>query len=132
MVKAFGITVAAIALLAAGFFGIHWYIYQEKQGDGSAGVVPYRGELSGEYACVPQNGKIPGENEECLLGLKTNAGEYYLIDFNLMSQTPPEMKKGDQVSANGMITPIEMLSTDHWQSYELKGIFSVTDSLNVE
>lgn len=121
--------IAGLALLVviAGFYAFNTYIYIEKQGDG--GVVSYRGTLTGEYVCLPHTDTDGPQTMECALGIKTDVGEYYAVDFAAMSQIPPALITGDRFSANGLITPIELLSTDYWQIYDIEGIFSVTDSV---
>ncbi len=113
----------AIGLLIAGFYALNNYIYTEKQGDGS--VEPYRAELSGEYVCLNE------DEEECMKGLQIDDGSRYGIDFMLMSQTPPVLTIGDRISAKGVVVPIERLSADVWQQYNIEGIFSVTDSVEI-
>jgi hypothetical protein len=122
------ISITFIVLIAS-FFALNTYIYNEKQAAPSEEIKPYRGTLSGEYVCLPHTNQNGPQTLECAFGIKTTSGEYYAVDFNLMSQTPPELKAGDKFTANGTITPIEMLSTDHWKKYPIKGIFSITDSV---
>jgi len=94
--------------------------------------IPQRAELSGEFLCLPHIDTAGPQTEECAFGLKTDDGIYYAIDFGAMSQTvPAELKSGVRISASGVMVPIEQLSTDHWQRYPIKGIFSVTDSLKI-
>ena len=123
------LAVVAVALVA-GFYALNAYIYAEKQGDPND-VVSYRGTLSGEVVCLPHVGDGP-HTMECAYGLKTDAGEHYALDLNLMSQEHRPLETGERISANGLITPVEMLSSDHWRTYDIEGIFSVTDSLTVE
>jgi len=126
MHKEFYIALGTLAVLVAAFFAVNSYIYTAKQGDGV--VESYRGTLSGEYVCLPHKDTSGPQTDECAFGLKTDTGEYYAVDFALMSQTAPQLAMGERFSANGVITPIEMLSSDHWRIYDIKGIFSVTDS----
>jgi hypothetical protein len=104
------------------------YIYAQKQADVDEIPMPYRGTLAGEYVCLPP--ASGSDASECIPALQTDHGKYYVIDFMLMSQLKPDLREGDSFSASGLITPIEYLSTDHWQKYplEIEGIFSVTDS----
>lgn len=92
--------------------------------------TPKRTSLTGEYLCLPHTDTTGPQTEECAAGLKTDDGAYYAIDFGLMSQTIPSLKSGDRISAEGVLTPIEQLSSDHWQKYPIKGIFSITNSVN--
>lgn len=120
----FSILMLAIAVYA--FFSFaNTVIYDAKQGDMSD-IKPYRASLTGEYICLNQ-----GSEEDCLPGLLTEVNERYSINFMLMSQIAPPIQIGDTISANGSVTPIEMLSTDMWQQYDIEGIFSVTDSVEV-
>lgn len=127
--KALIYTIAAAVVLTAGFFFLNAYIYAEKQGEENLSYEPYRATLSGEYVCLPHSTTGDFETKECIFGIKTDAEEYYGIDFGLMSQTPPELRVGERFSANGVVTPIERLSTDFWQKYAVEGIFSVTDGV---
>jgi hypothetical protein len=92
---------------------------------------PYRATLAGEYVCLPHKDTSSPQTDECIFGLRTEGGEYYAIDFYLMSQMHKPLSIGDTLSAAGVVTAVERLSSDHWQKYDVKGIFSVTDSLVV-
>lgn len=125
--KILAILGAAALVLLAGFFSFNAYIYNQKQAENP--IERYRGTLSGEFLCLPHVDTAGPQTDECAFGLKTDAGEYYAVDFALMSQMAPEITPGERFTASGMITPIEMLSTDHWRKYQVVGIFSVTDSV---
>lgn len=116
-----------VVILLAGFFALNSYIYQEKQADPAEEITAYRATLTGEYVCLPHTDQNGPQTLECAFGIKTDVGEYYAVNFAAMSQTAPDLKIGDRFTASGTITPIEMLSTDHWQKYPVEGIFSVTD-----
>lgn len=121
--------IAAGMLLVAGFYAFNAYIYDQKQAD-PGDVVSYRATLEGEVVCLPHVGDGP-HTMECAYGLKTDVGEHYALDLTLMSQQHAPLETGERISANGTVTPVEMLSTDHWRTYDIEGIFSVTDSLEV-
>lgn len=125
--KAIGFyALVVIVCLVAAFYALNNYIYQEKQGENT--YEPYRATLSGEYLCLPHSETSDLQTTECAFGLKTETEEYYAIDFYLMSQEHTELAVGTRISANGLVTPIERLSTDYWKIYPIEGIFSVTDS----
>lgn len=126
MKKTFLLFLAALAVIAAAFYAFNAYIYAEKQGD-PGDVDRYRASLEGEVVCLPHVGDGP-TTLECALGLRTDAGEHYALDFTLLSIEYSAPDTGARFAANGMVTPIEMLSSDHWQRYDVEGIFSVTDS----
>lgn len=86
-----------------------------------------RTTLTGTYACLPHKVTTGPQTDECASGLKLANGSYYALDFQLMSQPIPEHQNGDTMTASGLLTPIEAISTDQWQKYDIKGFFSVTD-----
>jgi hypothetical protein len=85
--------------------------------------------LTGVYECLPHRDTSGPQTMECALGMKTDDGNHYAIDLNLLETTAPNLQTGDRFTANGLMTPIEMLSSDHWQKYDVTGIFSITDSI---
>lgn len=127
--KTIAILGGALVVLLGAFFYLNAYIYEEKQEPNA--IEAYRGTLTGEFLCFKSASAQP-QGEECVSGMQTDTGELYSIDFSLMSQTPPTLTPGERFSASGLITPIEMLSTDHWRQYGIVGIFSVTDSVKKE
>lgn len=128
MHKIFTTLAITIVLLVAGFYAFNVFIYNEKQGTGEP-TGPYRGTLVGEYTCLPHKNTNGPQTLECALGIKIDTGEYYALDFGPSSQTQSKFQTGDRFRANGTITPIELLSTNHWQKYDVEGIFSVTDGV---
>ncbi len=122
MKKALLITGITAIVLILGFYALNAYIY-EKQGDGN--IESYFGTLTGEMVCLPHKDTTGPQTKECAIGMKTDVGEHYGLDFSVLSQTRPDIETGDRFTASGRITPIEMLSSDHWQKYDVKGILSV-------
>lgn len=120
------IIILAIVGIVIGFYSFNNYIYQEKQVDNST-YAPYRGTLTGVQTCLPGPQIL-----ECVIGVRTDSGEYYALDFGAISQTSIEEQIGQRFSANGLITPIENINSDRWHEYNVKGIFSVIDSVKVE
>jgi len=123
------IILGALAVLAG--FLVFSYKHSEKEPGGNtpSSVAAYRATLSGEYLCLPHTVTSGPQTLECALGLKTDDGKYYALDFNLSSQMPPPFATGDRLEASGVVTPVAMLNTDNWQKYPIVGIFSVTDSV---
>lgn len=88
--------------------------------------TPQQAVLAGEYVCL-QSSQASTTNQ-CKPGLKTDAGKYYAIDFNLSSQTEPPLVIGDRLEGSGLITPVEALSSNMWQQYNIVGILSITSA----
>ena len=66
------------------------------------------------------------------VGFRGDDGNYYALDFNLMKQARPTLRSGAHFSANGIYTPVEMLSNDKIQGLVGRGIFSVTDTVVIK
>ncbi|MCF7831899.1 MAG: hypothetical protein K9M36_03380 [Candidatus Pacebacteria bacterium] len=124
------IVLLVIVGIVAGFYALNNYIYKEKQ-DGGVVVESYRATLTGVQVCLSHKDTSGPQTMECAIGIETDTGEYYALDLNLMSQVMTEISQGERFTATGVVTPIEYLSTDHWQKYNVQGIFSVTDSVSM-
>lgn len=86
-------------------------------------VVPFETSLTGEYGCIPHKKTSGPQTLECALGVKTVEGDYYSIDTSQLSQEfVMSLQVGQKIIVSGHVVPVEMLSTDHWQKYNLKGI----------
>lgn len=95
-------------------------------------MISRRVTLTGRQVCLPHRDTMGPQTLECAMGIQTNDGKYYALDFTLMSQIPPTIQNGKTFTASGLLTPVQMLSTDQWQKYNMEGIFSVTDSVVIE
>lgn len=116
-------------LLVGAYFFLNHVLYK---GNPNKALEPVRTELAGTYACLQHKDAASAEDGNCLPGLRTEDGLYYALDTGLMSQGKPPLAAGDRISAQGILTPIERLSTDFWDTYTVTGIFSVTSDLLVE
>lgn len=129
--KKFLITlISLIAVSVVAFFALNNYIYEEKQGD-PKDTTPYEATLTGEQVCLPHKDTRGPQTLECAFGMKLDTGEYYALDFNRSPQGITTLKTGDRFKATGIVTPIEMLSSDQWKKYDIQGIFSITSALEV-
>lgn len=128
--KKIRIIVAAVVAILILFFILNRYVFN-KRPEGDTGVGSYRATLTGEYVCLPNKDKDIPETADCASGIKTEDGEYYAIDFTLMSQEMGEIETTQQITANGLLTPVERLSSKRWQQYDVDGVFFVTDSVEI-
>jgi len=94
-------------------------------GSTNESMVPQRAVLKGEYACLLHRDTSGPQTMECALGIKTEDGIYYALSFNLL-ESQNNANVGDRIQVEGLVIPTEMLSTDHWRKYNMKGIMEVT------
>jgi hypothetical protein len=102
--------------------------------DSRQDILPINGgpitiTLSGTYVCLPFiDTKMPASGE-CVFGLKTDDGVYYMVNFGQSASAKQQFDKRAHITAEGFVTPKEALSTDHWVPYNMKGIFTITKTL---
>jgi hypothetical protein len=113
-----------ICFLFTAFYAFNNYIYNQKQSRPNQ-IEPYMATLSGEYVCLPHRDQSGPQTLECALGIKTSTGEYYALDLNKISPSTLDFATGDNLKVTGTVTPIERLSANHWQKYQVTGILSV-------
>ena len=87
--------------------------------------------LEGQVICLQYKDSSSPHTLECAIGIKTDEGVSYALDTNKMPNSLLEYTTGDRIRGEGFITPVEMLSSDQWQKYEVRGIFSLTDRLQI-
>ena len=92
-------------------------------------IVSERKTLTGEYVCLPHRDTSGPQTMECAFGLKTAPDTYYALDTYVYSgDVFMNLSMGTRVTVEGLVTPVEMLSSDHWQKYNIKGIMSVASA----
>lgn len=121
--------VIIVPLLA--FFLLNNFIYTQKQSTQQPNVEPYTATLTGYYECLPHTDSSVPQTDECVYGMRTDDGEYYALDFSSLPEETIKLIDGERVSGTGTVTPIEMLSTDQWKKYPIKGILSVSEPLEI-
>jgi hypothetical protein len=90
--------------------------------------------LDGEYTCLPHRGSGP-HTMECAFGMKAanTTDTYYALDTQFLNaDTLMKIETGTRIRVVGTLTPIEMLSSDRWKSYDIKGIMSATSLVVVK
>lgn len=136
-----------VIVLVAAFFAVTNYMYpanlnnstnlpwMSEQG-ANPSYTPYRATLTGVKVCLPHKNNSGPQTLECAIGMKADSGEYYALDFNQLSQERDDSYLQDRqqirFTASGVVNPIENLSSDHWQKYDIKGIFTPTDTVIID
>lgn len=91
-------------------------------------------DLEGQTVCLPHRDTSGPITLECAIGFQSGE-EYYSIDTNLLaSMKAGELVRdtGNSLRISGVFTPIEELSSDHWQKYDIEGIISATSVTTIE
>lgn len=85
--------------------------------------------LTGTYVCLPFLDSKTPPSEECVFGLKTDDGVYYMVNFGQSASAKEQFDKRTHITAEGFVVPKEALSTNHFVPLNMKGIFTITKFL---
>lgn len=108
--------------------GAFWFYPSEKSSDRVMRVpeTSYEGTFIGMPTCLPHRDTSGPQTLECAFGIKFDDGSYYALDMSSVS--------GDfqsytgRISVSGTVVPIEAISSDVWQKYDIKGIMKVSSA----
>lgn len=87
--------------------------------------------LTGLHVCLPVKDPSIPHNDICRFGIWTDEGDYYAIDLSVLQSEGFIYPVGTRLNVSGLLTPIEAISADFWQQYEIIGIMKVTDAKEV-
>ncbi len=82
--------------------------------------------LSGTFGCLPHKDTTGPQSEECAFGFMTDEGVNYAVNFGQSDTMASQFQSGMHGTYSGFVTPIETLSSDQWQKYDIAGIFTIT------
>jgi hypothetical protein len=136
------ILIAVVALAAIGFIQSR---SQSETGISDGNTTPVlvtpttpisrEGTLEGTIVCLPHRDTSGPQTMECAFGLQigvmgaTNApgaATFYALDTqDVQSENSILQQTGIMVKVTGTIVPVEALSSDMWQKYNIKGIMRV-------
>lgn len=92
-----------------------------------ATVPPQKVTVEGIWECLPHKNPDQPHTMECALGIAVDRSDaHYALDLNLMSASPVDYPTGTHIRVQGVVTPLNQLSSDHWQKYPIDGIISAT------
>ncbi len=103
-------------------------------GSNKSGVVfldptPQNVTLSGTYVCLPHLDTSGPQTMECAFGFKTDDGVYYAVNFGESANAAEQFRANEHVTAEGFVVIKEALSTNQWDKYKMKGIFTITKQI---
>lgn len=90
---------------------------------GDPNAVPEEATLRGVYECLPL--KSGGAAGACSPGIRADNGNHYALDLGTVQSDLVATRKGTRIQVVGPLVPIEQISTDIWQKYNVKGIMKV-------
>jgi hypothetical protein len=131
------ILIPALLLIIFGT-SVNYYYGQTMFGNGESGkaseqiipdALPKNVTMSGTYVCLPHSEQAGAQTEECAFGIKTDDGDYYAVNFGQSADQMKLFQSGAHVVAEGFVVAKEALSTDHWNKYNMKGIFTTTSMI---
>ena len=96
----------------------------------SVNGTPNNVTLSGTYVCLPLIDTKTPPTQECVFGLKTDDGVYYMVNFGQSASAKEQFDRRAHITAEGFVVIKEALSTDHWAPYNMKGIFTIIKLLD--
>lgn len=125
-------TLTIIILLALAVSSYFFFIADSTKSirPGDLDSVPLNVTLSGIYVCLPHLDTSGPQTMECAFGLKTDDGVYYAVNFGQSADSMSQFQSGAHITAEGFVVIKEALSTDQWQKYNMKGIFTITKMID--
>jgi hypothetical protein len=100
--------------------------YPEPVDDGTPNTVT----ISGSFTCLPYLDTSTPQTKECTYGFKTDEGIYYSVNFGQSAESMQRFQNREHVTAEGFVVPKLALSTDHWNKYNMEGVFTITRILD--
>jgi hypothetical protein len=119
--------VGAVAILIVGYIALNYGA--PKREAAVLDSTPYDATVAGTYGCLPHRDTTGPQTDECAFGLHADTGEWYAVNFGASAQAAEQFRSGAHVKVQGNIVIKEALSSDHWQKYDMKGIFTVNETL---
>jgi hypothetical protein len=80
--------------------------------------------FTGEFVCLPHKNTDGPQTMECAFGLKADDGNYFALDFST-STDPMNQPMNTPITVKGPVTPIEAISSNLGQIYNIRGIIRV-------
>ncbi len=120
--------VVAVLLAAVGYAIFTQYGSQSAlSSDEVLDATPQNVTLSGTFECLPHKDTSGPQTMECAFGFRTDDGVHYAVNFGASADAAAQFQSGAHVTADGNVVIKEALSSDHWQKYNMEGIFTITE-----
>ncbi len=130
--KSIALAVVTMLVLAVGYLLVIQLIGGGKNMPGNIDPTPQQMTLVGTYLCLPHLDTSGSQTEECAFGIQADSGEFYAVNFGQSADAMQQFQANARVRAEGFFVPKEALSTDQWNKYDMRGIFTVTQIFGEE
>lgn len=130
----------ALAIIIALLVLLGWGVYatfntQKSDNNSNTGLVidpndvPQEVSLQGEFVCLPNRDTTGPQTMECALGIKSDNDLYFAIDAQgeAARNTLMSLQTGLRIQIDGLLVPIEQISSNVWQKYDVAGIISTSN-----
>lgn len=83
--------------------------------------------VTGTLVCLPHKGGGP-HTMECAYGLRgDDDGYYYALDWAGVTGAIFDLPINGHFQIDGIFVPVESLDSNHWQSYDIRGVIKVDE-----
>ncbi len=130
--KTIALSIVSILVVIVGYFLILELLGQSLFRESPIDPTPISMTLVGTFMCLPHLDMSGPQTEECAFGIQADTGEFYAVNFGQSADAMGHFQARARIRAEGFFVPKEALSTDHWNKYDMQGIFTVTQLLDVE
>lgn len=127
--KTIALGVVSILVVVVGYFLVLELTKGSTPSTATIDSTPQSMVLVGTYLCLPHIDTSGPQTEECAFGIQADTGEFYAVNFGASANAMQQFQANARIRAEGFFVPKEALSTDQWQKYDMKGIFTVTKLL---
>lgn len=84
--------------------------------------------LEGKFVCLPHRDTSGPQTLECAFGVETDDKTYYALDLSGIGyESSVAAQSAKRMKVEGLLVPIEAISSNQWQKYNIKGIMRVTN-----
>lgn len=99
----------------------------------SYSALPQRVSVVGYRECLPHKDTSGAQTKECMLGLAIDQSDGHLaLDLSLMSSYSGALLVGTKLRVEGVLIPVNQLSTNQWDKYDIDGVLSATSIVEVK
>jgi hypothetical protein len=115
----------AVLIVIAGLVGL---VRPKTMPEKAAEVpeAPYQLTAYGKMTCLPHKDTSGPTTLECAYGLDASEGNYFALDLSAYQGPADQTSFDETIVVTGLYTPVEMLSSNQWENYNIRGVIIVS------